>query len=91
MGYTDGSRIDNVSSAASVEGGIYLGEWSTVMDVEMVGIAMAFQEGYTTVASDSQAAIRHCRNLTSAAQEVRSWIDEWVVGAAKRERALMWV
>ncbi|RPB29655.1 hypothetical protein L211DRAFT_32240 [Terfezia boudieri ATCC MYA-4762] len=49
-------------------------------------------ELYETVASDSQAALRRCTNLSSAAQPVRSWIDERVVKAAGLgAKDLMWV
>jgi len=48
----------------------------------MIGIAGAWEEGYTTVASDSQAAIKRCVSLTTGVQEGRSWIDEKVIKAA---------
>ena len=38
------------------------------------------------VASDSQAAIARCLNLTSGTQEARSWIDERLIRAAKGVR-----
>ena len=44
------------------------------------------------MASDSQAAIRRCLNLTTGVQEARSWIDERVLEAAKQGgRELAWV
>jgi len=76
--------MEGVAAAATAEGGIYLGEWATVM----LGIAGAWEGGYTTVASDSQAAIRRCLNLASGVQKGRSWIDERVLRAAA---ASMWV
>ena len=94
VGYTDGSRMGGVAAAATAENAIFLGTLATVMDAEVLGIAGAWEEGYTVVKSDSQAAIKRCRNLISGTQEVRSWIDERVVMAAEgREvgRGLEWV
>jgi len=64
------------------------------MDAEVLGIAGAWEEGYTTVKSDSQAAIRRCINLLTATHGARSWIDERVIKAAKKNegaRTLVWV
>jgi len=93
VGYTDGSRIGGRAAAATAEGSIYLGSLATVMDAELLGIAGAWEEGYPEVKSDSQAAVKRCRNLVSGAQEVRSWIDERVVKAEKLEkgRRVEWV
>lgn len=75
-GYTDGSRIEGVTGVAPAEGGMYLGELAMVTNAELLGIAMAWEEGYNTVASDSQVAIQRCTNLSSGAQKGRSWVDE---------------
>jgi len=93
VGFTDGSRMEGRAAGASAERGLYLGEFATVMDAEMIGIAGAWEEAYRVVASDSQAAIRSCSNLTSGAQAGRSWIDERVLKAAKDgpRKVLMWV
>ena len=72
VGYTDGSRIGGRVAAATAEGSIYLGSLATVMDAELQVIAGAWEEGYAEVKSDSQAAVKRCRNLVSGAQEVRS-------------------
>ena len=72
VGYTDGSRIGGRVAAATAEGSIYLGSLATVMDAELLVIAGAWEEGYAEVKSDSQAAVKRCRNLVSGAQEVRS-------------------
>jgi len=72
IGYTDGSRREGVAAAAMAEGGIFLGELATVMDAEVLGTAGAWEEGYQTVASHSQAAIMRCRNLTIGQQARRS-------------------
>ena len=92
-GYTDGSRMGGQAVAATAEGSIFLGSLATVMDAELLGIAGAWEEGYTVVKSDSQAAIRRCQNLASGAQEARSWIDERVIKARNRSegRRVEWV
>jgi len=82
VGYTDGSRMEGVAAGASAEGVYVLGSYGTVMDAEMIGIASAWEEGYTTLASDSQAAIKRCVNLTTRVHEGRSWIDEKVTKVA---------
>lgn len=61
---------------------MYLGELATVMGAEVLAIAGAGEEGYRVVASDSQAAIKRCRNLASGVQKGRSWIDQRVIRAA---------
>jgi len=83
-GFTDGSRMGGQAAAATAETSIFLGSLATVMDAELLGIAGAWEEGYTTVKSDSQAAVKRCQNLVSGAQEVRSWIDERVLKAHDR-------
>jgi len=71
-GYTDGSRINGQAAAAMAEDSIFLGSLATVMDAELLAKAGAWEEGYTKVKSDSQAAIKRCQNLASGAQEIRS-------------------
>ena len=95
IGYTDGSRMEGAAAGASAEGSLFLGTLATVMDAEMVGIAGAWEEGYTTVATDSQAAIRRCVNITSGTQRAESWIDEKIIRAAEGKEgtklSLVWV
>ena len=93
VGFTDGSRMGGQAAAATAEGSIFLGHLATVMDAEVLGIAGAWEEGYTVMKSDSQAAIKRCQNLASGAQEARSWIDERVVEALNEggEKRLEWV
>jgi len=79
--YTAGSRMEGVAAGATAEGGIFLESYATVMDAEMIGIAGAWEEGYTTVTSDSQAAIRRYLNLTTGVHGGRSWIDEEIIQA----------
>ena len=86
IGYTDGSRMEGAAAAATAESAIFLGNLATVMDADVLGIAGAWEEGYTVVKSDSQAAIKRCQNLVSGAQEVRSWIDERVVREGGRAK-----
>ena len=80
-GYTDGSRMGGQAAAGTAESSIFLGSLATVMDAELLGIAGAWEEGYTVVKSDSQAAVKRCQNLASGVQEARSWIDERVIKA----------
>jgi len=93
IGYTDGSRMGGQAASATAEGNIFLGSLATVMDAELLGIAGAWEEGYTEVRSDSQAAVKRCQNLVSGTQEVRSWIDERVVRANDlgRGRSVEWI
>ena len=96
IGYTDGSRMEGMTAAATAESGIWLGTLVMVMDAEVLGIAGAWEEGYRAVATDSQAAVTRCMNLASGATRIRSWIDERTVKAMKEatsggKLALMWV
>ena len=54
-----------------------------------------WEEGYTIVATDSQAAIRRCINITAGTQRAESWIDEKVIKAAEGKEGeklkLVWV
>jgi len=84
IGYTDGSRMGGQAAAATADSSIFLGSLAMVMDAELLGIAGAWEEGYTEVRSDSQAAVKRCQNLVAGTQEVRSWIDERVVKANSR-------
>ena len=95
IGYADGSRMEGMAAGASAEGSPLLGNYPTVMDAEMVGIAGAWEEGYSTVATDSQLAIRRCANITAGIQRAESWIDEKIMRAAKAREgtvlSLVWV
>ena len=94
VGYTDCSRMEGMTAAATAEGDIWLGTLATVTDAEVLGIAGAWEEGYRTVASGSQTAIARCMNLASGATRVGSWIDEKAVRAMRRlegKLVLIWV
>ena len=54
--YTDGSRIEGQTAAATITRATFLGRYATVMDVEMLAIAMGWEIG-NTVITDSQGAI----------------------------------
>ena len=54
--YTDGSRIERRTAAATITKAEYLGRYATVMDAEMLAIAMGWELGHTVI-TDSQAAI----------------------------------
>jgi len=96
IGYTDGSRMEGMTAAATAEGDIWLGTLATVTDAEVLGVAGAWEEGYRAVATDRQAAVARCMNLASGAARIRSWIDERAVKAMKDaalegKLVLMWV
>ena len=54
--YTDGSRRAGHTAAATTKDTWYLGETATVMDAEMLGVAMGWSKA-KRVATDSQGAI----------------------------------
>ena len=41
--YTDGSRVDNKTAAATITRGQHLGRYVTVMDAELLGVAMGWE------------------------------------------------
>lgn len=65
--YTDGSRRQAAAAGATTEVAEYLGHYATaaVADVEMVGLVLALEKGYTTVAlaMDSQGVITKALQL----------------------------
>ncbi|KAF8416439.1 hypothetical protein EV426DRAFT_721797 [Tirmania nivea] len=95
--WSDGSRQEGVAAVAAVGGeageeweGVYLGSLATVMDAEMLGVVRAWQAGRSTVALDSQGAIRRLQNLRF--EQPRSWIEELAVGEmVKGHKTVMWV
>jgi len=88
--WTDGSRREGRAAGATRSRGKYLGEWATVTDAEELGVLLAWEDGNTTVALDSQGAIARIANLKYA--HPRSWIEERLVGKMKEQpRVLMWV
>ena len=87
--YTDGSRIDGQIAAATITKAIFLGRYATVMDAEMLAIAMGWELG-NKVITDSQAAIGRIRNLQM--ERPKGWIEERVVMAAREGgKQLAWV
>lgn len=80
--FFDGSRIDNHTAVAIVSEAVYLGNYATVMDAEMLRVAMAWRH-HRKVATDSQAAIGRIMGLRFS--QARSWIEEKVIEAQKRE------
>jgi len=57
-----------IAAGAAAIRGILLGEFGAVMVAEVLGISVAWEEGYSVVASDSQAAMRRCRPHLRAAE-----------------------
>jgi len=87
---TDGSRREGRAAGATRSNGRYLGEWATVADAEEMGVLMAWEDGNTTVALDSQGVIARIANLRYA--HPRSWIEEKLVAKMQEQpRTLMWV
>ena len=78
--YTDGSRIEGRTAAATITRAEYLGRYAIVMDAEILAIAMGWELG-DTVITDSQAAIGRIRNLQS--ERPRGWIEGIVSEAAR--------
>ena len=60
--YSDGSKLEGVAASVTRTHGVCLGELGTVMDAEMLGIALAWENGKRVVVLDSQGAIQ--RTLT---------------------------
>ena len=87
--YTDGSRIEGQTAAATITQAIFLGRYATVMDAELLAVAMGWEIG-DTVITDSQSAIGRIRNLQM--EFPKGWIEERVVKAAKEGgKKLAWV
>ena len=78
--YTDGSRIEGQTAAATITRAIFLGRYATVMDAEMLAIAMGWEIG-ATVITDSQGAIGKIRKLQT--EWPKGWIEETVVRASR--------
>ena len=60
--FTDGSRPDGQTAAATITKATFLGRYATVTDAEMLAIAKGWTLG-DTVITDSQAAIGRIQNL----------------------------
>ena len=87
--FSDGSRRDGHTAAATTKKGFYLGQVATVKDAEMLGVAMGWEKP-KKVATDSQAAIG--RILRLRLERPRSWIEEIVVAAQSgKEKEIAWV
>ena len=87
--YSDGSRREGHTAAATTKDSWYLGEMATVMDAEMLGIAMGWRRAKKT-ATDSQGAIGRIEAMRSDRQ--RSWIEQLVVRAQMEEdKEIIWV
>ena len=87
--YSDRSRAESIAAGATRKKCMYLGEWSTVMDAEMAGIAMAWED-HDIVALDSQGAIQGTADLMTATPNARieALVRERMRGGPKK---LMWV
>ena len=87
--YTDGSRIDGQTAAATITEATFLGRYATVMDAEMLAIAIGWEIG-SKVITDSQGAIGRIQNIEM--ERPKEWIEERVVRAAREGgKKIAWV
>lgn len=56
--FSDGSRLDVATAAASSGHAEYLWMHATVMEAEMLGVLLALEDGACRVTLDSQVAIK---------------------------------
>ena len=69
--------------------GEYLGRYATVMDAEMLAVAMGWELG-DLVITDSQAAIGRITNMQY--EGARGWVEERIAAAAEQGgKKIMWV
>ena len=68
-----GSRVRGAAAAASTISPEFLGRYATVMDAEMLAMAMSFEAGSSCVALDSQGAITKAVQLYT--EPTRSWVE----------------
>ena len=89
MTYSDGSRLEGHTVAATISQSEYLRKFATVMDAEMLGIALAWKH-HKTVAADSQGAIERILELQHT--QAKSWIEQEVIRAQGEEvKEITWV
>ena len=87
--YSDSSRRGGHTAAATTKDTWYLGEMATVMDAEVLGIAMGWAKA-KRVATDSHGAIGRIEALRDS--KPKSWIEELVVRVQKtEEKEVVWV
>ena len=84
--FSDGSRQEGHTAAATTRDARYLGTMATVMDAEMLGIAIGWSN-FTNAATDSKGGIGRTMEM-----KAKSWIEELVVKMqATEEREIAWV
>ena len=71
--YSDGSRVEGAAAGGTTRRAEYLGQYATAMDAEMLGISLALESNYRTIALDSQAAITRTTQLY--VEPARSWVE----------------
>ena len=87
--YTDGSRYNNETAAPTVTRAEYLERYATVMDVELLGVAMWSEIG-DLVITDSQGASGRIQNMQF--EGPRGWVEQKVEAAAKHSgEKIAWV
>ena len=87
--YTDGSRIDDKTAAATITMGEFLGRYATVMDADLLGVAMGWEIGDLGI-TDSQAAIGRIKNMQL--DGARGWVEQRAEAAASQiEKKIAWV
>ena len=79
--YTDGSRIGGHTAAATITQAIFLARYATVMDAELLAIAMGWEIGDAAI-TDSQAAIGRIQNMQL--ESPKGWIEESGGGSCRK-------
>ena len=86
---SEGSRRDGHTAAGTTKKGFYLGQVATVIDAEMLGVAMGWEQS-KRVLTDSQVAIGRAQGLKF--ERPRSQIEQIVVTAQSgKEKEIAWV
>ena len=73
QGFSDGSRRGDAAASANRASAQYLGRYATVMDPELLGICLSWEEGHNVAALDSQGAVARATQLF---YDPRSWIEQ---------------
>ena len=66
--YPDGRRMENQTAASTITRGEILRRYTTVMDAEMLAVAMGWEMGELVI-TDSQAAIGRITNIQLEGRE----------------------
>ena len=82
--------MGGAAAGATTQSAEYLGQYATVMDAEMLGIAISLETHRFAIALDSQGAITRAMQLYT--EPARSWIEPRMQEALAAEPScLIWV